>query len=254
MYQIDHMIKKTAEDRFWEIDFLRGTAIILMIIFHFIYDLNHLKIIYYKLWEGPCAITAKIVASFFLFLVGISLTISFNKSKQHSSLLEIRHKLIIRAGKLLFIGILITIISWILIPERFVIFGILHCIGVSIILSIPFLPYIIPNVLIGITLIISGIYLQYFTVDFPWLIPLGFVPPNYFYIDFFPLLPWFGVVLVGIALGNYLYPQGQRRYHMNYTLQSTSKRICFIGRHSLPIYVLHQPVLFGFIYLIFYPF
>ncbi|HMA82892.1 MAG TPA: heparan-alpha-glucosaminide N-acetyltransferase domain-containing protein, partial [Candidatus Thermoplasmatota archaeon] len=49
---------KKADGRLWEIDFIRGIAIILMIAFHFIYDLNHYKIIYYKLWTGPFAIAA----------------------------------------------------------------------------------------------------------------------------------------------------------------------------------------------------
>ena len=75
------MRMKNTEGRLWEIDFLRGIAIILMIIFHFIYDLNHYSVVQYVLWKGPFAITASIIASIFVIIVGISLTISYQKKK-----------------------------------------------------------------------------------------------------------------------------------------------------------------------------
>ncbi len=244
------MIVKKPDGRFWEIDLLRGVAIILMIIFHCIYDLNHLGIIQYQLWHGPFAYTSKIISSVFLLLVGLSLTISFNKTKQVESNAKISYKFIRRGFKLFSLGLMITIISWFIIPERFVLFGILHCIGLSIILSVPFIRYIIPNLLLGGSLVLFGIYLQYVTFDFIWFIPLGVLPPNYFSIDFFPILPWFGVVLLGIALGNFLYPNAKRRYHLACSTDyGIAPKLCFIGRHSLPVYFLHQPIIFGLIFL-----
>lgn len=238
------MILKQADGRLWEIDFLRGIAIILMIIFHFIYDLNHFSIIYYRLWEGPFAYTSSIIASVFVVLVGISLTINYNKKKNKMALKEIKKQWIIRGLKLFSLGLLITAISFIIIPERFVIFGILHCIGLSIIFSIPFINYTWQNLIIGSILISSGLYLRVLTFDFSYLIPLGFLPPKYYTIDYFPLLPWFGVVLIGISLGHLLYPEGQRRFHLtDHPMKGLSQNICFIGRHSLHIYFLHQPVL-----------
>lgn len=244
------MNMKKSDGRFWEIDLLRGIAIILMVIFHFFYDLNHLKIIYYKLWEGPFDYASKIVAAIFFLLVGLSLTINYNKNRDKISASDIRRKFGIRGLKLLFFGFIITVISWVIIPERFVIFGVLHCIGISIILAIPFISYIIPNILIGSILVTLGLILDYVTFDFSWFIPLGFLPPRYFSIDYFPLFPWFGVILVGLALGNYLYPAGQRRFQFKTEqVEGMSKNICFIGRHSLPIYFLHQPIIFVFIFL-----
>lgn len=245
------MIIKRSDGRFWEIDLLRGIAIILMLIFHFIYDLNHLKIIYYKLWEGPFDYASKSIAAVFFILVGISLTISYNKTVGNLSLSDIRRKFAIRGLKLLFLGFIITGVSWLIIPERFVIFGVLHCIGISIILTIPFISYCKLNVIIGGLLVSFGFILDYLTFGFSWLIPLGFVPPRYFSIDYFPLFPWFGVILIGLALGNYLYPGGQRRFQFSIDqVEGMPKRICFIGRHSLPIYFIHQPILFAIIFLI----
>lgn len=239
---------KKADGRLWEIDFIRGIAIILMIAFHFIYDLNHYKIIYYKLWTGPFAIAASVTASIFIVLVGISLTIAFNKRKKHVAHSQIYAQFIKRGVKLLGLGLIISLISWIIIPERFVIFGILHCIGVCIILSIPFLRLIRLNLILGIMIIISGLLLRVMTFDFQYLIPFGFLPPNYFTIDYFPLLPWFGVVLLGIAFGHLLYPNGNRRFHLrDRSRLGLSEKICLIGRNSLLIYFAHQPVLVSII-------
>lgn len=242
--------KNNIKGRFWEIDFLRGIAIIVMILFHFIYDLNHFSIIYYKLWKGPFAYAASITASIFVILVGISLTISYNKRKKLFSLSTIRFQFLKRGLKLLGLGLIITVVSWIIIPERFVIFGILHCIGVCIILSIPFIPYTRLNLIIGSVLIAMGLYLRLFTFGFSWLLPFGFLPPKYFTIDYFPLLPWFGVVLVGIAFGNFFYPEGKRRFHLqDQSSMKIPQKICFIGRYSLPIYFIHQPIIVGIISL-----
>lgn len=241
---------KQADGRLWEIDFVRGIAIILMIAFHFIYDLNHYGIIYYKLWTGPFAIAASVTASIFVILVGISLTISYNKKRKRRSTSQIYVSFLRRGIKLFALGLIITLVSWIIIPERFVIFGILHCIGICIILSVPFLRFVNVNLILGSIIIIFGLYLRLFTFDFNYLIPLGFLPPNYFTIDYFPLLPWFGVVLVGVAFGNYLYPNGKRRFQLKDNFRSVlPDRICFIGRHSLHIYFAHQPILVGAIML-----
>lgn len=241
---------KKADGRLWEIDFLRGIAIILMIIFHFIYDLNHFSVIYYKLWIGPFAYAASLIASVFVILVGISLTISYNKRKKRFPIKDIRIQFVSRGIKLFSLGLIITLITYIIIPERFVIFGILHCIGISIILSIPFLSYSRLNLLLGSIFIIFGLYLRLFIFDFSFLLPFGFLPPSYFTIDYFPLLPWFGVVLLGIAFGNFFYKDGKRRYHLNDGLSiGLPEKICYVGRHSLPIYFLHQPILVAVIFI-----
>ncbi len=240
-----------ADDRLWEIDFIRGIAIILMICFHFIYDLNHFSIIQYKLWKGPFAIASSISASLFIIIVGISLTISYQKKKTKMTLPDIRTQFIKRGLKLFSLGLIITIVSWVIIPERFVIFGVLHCIGICIILSIPFLSRLKLNLALGSIMIIIGLSLRLISFGFTWLIPFGFLPDQYFTIDYFPLLPWFGVVLIGISLGNFFYPQGQRKYRLlERTTNKIHQNICFIGRHSLPIYFIHQPLLIGFVFII----
>jgi uncharacterized membrane protein len=183
-------------------------------------------------------------------LVGISLTITYNRLKIKDSKTNMSQRFIKRGFKILLLGVVITIISLVIIPERFVMFGALHCIGTSIIIAIPFLNFRSLNVIFGSGLILIGIFLEYLTFDFSWLLPLGLMPPHYYSIDYFPLLPWFGVVLIGITIGHYLYPEGKREIHFSINSEFTVfKSICFIGRHSLYFYLLHQPILFAFIFI-----
>jgi uncharacterized membrane protein len=245
------MILKKSDGRLWEIDLLRGLAIIIMIIFHFLYDLNHFSLTKIRLYSGPMVYIAYITASVFIILVGISLTISYTKVQKRMSNSQIRLKFLKRGLMVFLLGIIITFITWIYIPERFIIFGILHFIGISIILSFPLLRFRITNFILGFILISIGIYLKLFTFDFNWLIPLGFLPNRFFTIDYFPLLPWFGVVLIGIAIGNFIYPNGKRRYHIrDLSYYLSVKSLCFLGRHSLIIYFIHQPILVGLIFLL----
>jgi len=67
---------------------------------------------------------------------------------------------------------------------------------------------------------------------------------RFYSVDHFPHLPWFGVVVVGIFLGNLLYPEGARRVHLlDVSARTPTKQICVLGRNSLPIYLIHQPIL-----------
>lgn len=246
------MTGKESKERIWEIDFARGVAIILMIMFHIIFNLRHFSIIHYDVWNGPVMIAGRLTASTFLLIVGISLTICYNKKKNNIPQSKIYVDMVKRGAKIFSLGLLITAITWISIPERFVIFGILHCIGICIIISLPFISYIRLNLTLGSIMILSGFVLRAYTFDVSFLLPFGFVPYPFVTIDYFPLLPWFGVVLFGIALGNYVYPQGQRRFQIIDALNFRfPQKICFIGRHSLPIYLVHQPLILGFIFFFF---
>ena len=148
-------------------------------------------------------------------------------------------------------GLLITLITYIYPHEGFIIFGILHCIGLSIMLSYPFLRRNTYNLEIGVILIIVGLLLQYILVDFPWLLWVGIRPTPFYTLDYFPLLPWFGVVLLGTVLGQKLYQKNKRRFDLVAKAPNTIARfLCLLGRHSLFIYLVHQPILIGIILLL----
>ena len=242
------MILKRGKDRFWEIDFLRGFAIILMIFFHIIYDLNFFSITNFRIYSGIILYIARLSASIFVVLAGISLSISYSKSKNWLKTNDIILKFIKRGLKILFLGVIISVITWFYIPRGFVVFGILHFIGTSIILSLIFIRYRVINIIFGLFFIIVGFYLKSLTFDFNILIPLGFIPNNFWTIDYFPLFPWFGIFLIGISIGNIIYPDFKRKYEIkDLSKKLLVKSFCFLGRNSLLIYFLHQPIIIGII-------
>ncbi|NIM47536.1 MAG: DUF1624 domain-containing protein, partial [Candidatus Aenigmarchaeota archaeon] len=90
-----------------------------------------------------------------------------------------------------------------------------------------------------------------FSFDFSWLLWLGFTPKNYYTFDYFPILPWFGITLLGIYFGNLLYKNGKRRFKIkDVSNVSIVKFLTFLGRKSLIIYLVHQPLLVIFLLIL----
>jgi len=219
-------------NRFWEIDSLRGIAIIMMIVFHFLFDLNFFGIFQINVFEGFWEIFGKITFTIFLVLVGISLNISSSSN-------------IKRGLKIFSWGMLITLVTYLVIPYAYVRFGILHLIGISVIISYPFLRFKYANLAIGAIIIAIGLYLQTLTFNFSFLIWLGFKPTEYFAVDHFPILPYFGIILIGLFLGKILYPNSERKFKIpNVSIPFLE----FLGKHSLVIYLVHQPLLIILLY------
>jgi uncharacterized membrane protein len=238
--------------RFWEIDFLRGVAIIMMIIFHFIYDINYFEILKIDIQSGYISIFNYSIGTIFLLLVGISLTLSYSRSKKKLSKRKLTFKFLKRGAKIFTLGLLITAVTWLFLDQGFIIFGVLHCIGTSIIISYFFINYRYSNIILGGSLILIGLILRNYTFDFYWLMWLGFKFPRLYTIDYFPLLPWLGVILIGIFLGNKLYPNYKRAIKIkNLDRYKSIRFFSYLGRHSLIIYFLHQIILLSLIYLIF---
>ena len=240
------------KERFWEIDFIRGLAIILVIIFHILIDLNFFDIYKINVFSGFLLPIAYTVATTFLLLVGISVSLSFSKSKKTRSKKEGYRKILFHGLIIFGFGLLITLATWLYLGDGFVIFGVLHCIGVSIIFSIPFLQFRFVNVFLGVIFIVIGIFLRTFTVDFNWFLWLGFKPNVFYTVDYYPLLPWFGVVLIGIVIGNYFYPECKRKFKIADMSRFKFVRfICFLGRNTLAVYLIHQPIIVGILHIFF---
>jgi len=241
---------KILKQRFWEIDFLRGLAIIMMIIFHFFYDLNYFGVQGINFGSGFWWVFARVIVTIFVLLVGISLTISHSRAKKRKTGWKLFKKYLLRGLKIFGWGLIITLITWLFLKRGFIIFGILHFIGVSIILAYPFLKLKFWNVLLGIIFILIGIYMENLTFNSYWLVWAGLKPYYLYTVDYVPIFPWFGVILFGLFLGTLLYPNGKRRLKIsNLSNFSFIRLFCFLGRNSLLIYLIHQPILVIFLYL-----
>jgi uncharacterized membrane protein len=229
--------------RLWEIDSLRGIAILLMVVSNFVTDAAYFGVFEVNAYSGFWLYFARVVVSMFILLAGVSLTLSYSRVKGRK-LSEIHKKYFLRGAKIFGLGMLITLVTWIFLRQDFVLFGVLHLIGLSIILGHFLLRKRYLNLILGISFILAGILLQAFAFGFPWLVWLGFRPENYHSVDYVPVLPWFGLFLIGMFLGSSLYPEGKR----SFGLPDLSKNrllapLHFLGRNSLLIYFIHQPIL-----------
>ncbi len=224
-----------SNQRIWEIDFARGVAILLMIAFHLAFDLAEFyqQPITYK--SGVIYYTGKAAAILFILLAGISSTFSSSN--------------LLRGCKLILWGVIIWGVVGIAIPGSNIIYGILHFLGSCIILQhlLKLNRLNTPALLLTANLsIMLGIIFSRINMPNNILAPLGLTNANFFAVDYYPLFPWLGIFLLGLALGKLLYAQPHRisgagRYN---------DPISFLGRHSLTVYLLHQPVILSLLFLL----
>lgn len=225
---------RISPTRVWQIDFSRGIAICLMVSFHFVFDLN-----YY--WDYPISYQSgfwyyvgKLSAILFTLIAGVSASLSTR---------HVRRGLVVCAW-----GLLITLATYLLNPQTYIRFGILHMQGTCMLLY-PLFKTLRPAFLAvaGTIVLVAG----------PWttqlngpaiLLPLGVTPATFYSLDYYPLLPWAGLFFYGAAIGKLFYgahaPQSG--------LPVWSSPFALAGRHSLKIYLLHQPILIVLLYLAHY--
>lgn len=240
------LVHKSSADRYWEIDALRGIAIVMMVIYHLVFDLGLFGYYQGSATTGPWRVFARVTAVLFISLVGISLAISYARRSQQDRRWGLYKKYLARGLKLIGWGMLITLATWMFMGKVVIIFGILHLIGTVTILAYPFLSLRWVNLPIGVALIALGMHLNQLPVSYPWLLLLGLRPRWLLQLDYFPLLPWFGVALVGMFIGQYLYPDGARRFKLPvWGSQPGIKELVWLGNRSLAIYLIHQPILFA---------
>jgi uncharacterized membrane protein len=216
-----------------------------MILYHFSYDLAFFaglfEVSFFR--SGLALNIARLGGATFIFLAGLSLTLSYRRAvKTRLAGWGLFRKYLGRGLWIISFGLLITFLTWIFLPESMIVFGILHLIGISIILAYPFLTLKLPNVVLGLGCVIIGLYLRGFDAEHSYLAWLG-VKPDFFMLDYWPLFPWFGVMLLGIYAGNTLYGERGRTVPSPAPNLPGVRPLTFLGRHSLPVYLLHQPIL-----------
>ena len=98
-------------------------------------------------------------------------------------------------------AVIVSLSSRILFSDSWIFFGVLHFIFIASILGLAFLRFYWVNLGLGSLLILLGLTLQYPLFDHPWLQWVGLMTHKPITEDYVPLLPWFGVVLLGLFLG-----------------------------------------------------
>ena len=238
-----------TSDRFGEIDLLRTLAILLMIVYHTAYDLSA----YYSLpidpMHGGWLLLERATAHLFLLLVGISFAISWGKMEKNGKTLAARMKRIVRrALGIFFCAMLVSLATFVVDPHTYVRFGVLHLIAVSVLLLPIFMSLREWNFLLAVIVILATPFIVSIPVATPLLLPLGLAPPSFASVDYFPLFPWFGTVMIGAGLGNLLYNRALLRWHVLLS-RRWQRMITFPGRHSLLLYLIHQPIILGVLWV-----
>jgi uncharacterized membrane protein len=233
--------------RFWEIDLARTVAVIIMIVFDVLYVLNYLDIQNTGVpgpYKGAWWWITEVNVSVFTLLAGVSLTISYSRGKKISSFM-------LRGLRIFGWGMVITLLTWLIAPDRYVRFGILHFFGIAFILAPFFTRFRFINLILGAALMAIGIYLfeQGIYVDSRWL--LWLMPYGFSTMDYWPLVPYFGLFLVGMFFGEILYPQGNRRFHIPEFSNPVASALTLPGRHSLVMYIAHWPILIGIMFALY---
>ena len=231
--------------RYWEIDALRGVAILMMVTYHLMWDLWNYRILPdVVLYEGFWKYFQRATAGLFLLLVGVSLAVVTQRRLAHSTTLPFRPYLW-RGLRIFGWGMVVSLVVW---AARigYIHFGILHLIGFASVAAYPFLRYRRLNLGLWAAFFIAGYFLLSVRVDFPWLLWLGLTPAAYYPNDYFPVIPYFGVPLLGLFVGNSLYTATRRTFYLpDLSAWLPVAGLRWLGRHSLVIYLVHQLALFG---------
>ncbi len=224
--------------RIWELDALRGVCILGMVLVHFVYDLVEL----YALvpWEYPkwFAFVRDWGGVLFLLLSGTCATLGSRSTR--------RGLVVFACGMVCTAVTLGMYLLGFAGKEIIIYFGVLHCLGVCMLLwgVLKKLPTWALAAL-GAVLTAAGLWLRGQLFSFPWLTVLGFVPEGFASSDYFPLLPNLGFFLLGAAVGRTVYRDKTTLLPKVNEKNPALRFFTLCGRHSLAIYLLHQPILAG---------
>lgn len=219
------------------LDMARAVAVLGMVIYHFTFDLAMFGFIGpHTPVTGFWAVFARAVAGSFLALAGFSLVLAHGRGVVWPAFWR-------RFGVLAAAAALVTIATYFVMPHQFVFFGILHSIALCSLLGLLVLrlPWPALLALAGVFLAVPQLWRgEIFETPLLWWV--GLAPSVQPSMDYEPVFPWFAPFLLGMTAAKLLLAKGPLARDRASQLQA---RIAWIGRHSLIIYLLHQPILIG---------
>ncbi len=252
---MSNMTKELHSERAFELDALRGLAVIMMILHHFIYDLRYIFMLDVFAWQDSILFIDWVRAPFvFIFLFVSGVCCSFSKNN------------FIRAAKMAAVAFLFSLVFFIVSivshSELYVYFNVLHLLALGTLLYaiLSFIEKKCSFKWVNAILILSGILFLWLSYPLsklpetlqPLLVPLSEkFAKELGMADYMPMVPWFGMFLLGALFGRLYYKNRKTLF-----LKSAEKRRLatrpfeFVGRNALLFYLLHQPIMIGFLYLL----
>ncbi len=230
------------------IDIARGLAIFLMFIYHFCFDLTYFGFTSSQFNSDPFWLNFRtIIVSLFLFIMGVSMALATNKNINYKRYFK-------RLSLIVFYATIVSVSSYMMYPQSMIFFGILHFVAVASILSLAFIHLYWLNLIFGSSIILFTSFFKFQLFNIPYMQWFGLMTHKPITEDYVPMFPWFGVVLIGLFFGKLLLLNSQPLLPKKIQNWSTNvqiaKILAFGGKHSLHIYILHQPVFIGILYLI----
>lgn len=215
--------------RFHLIDLLRGIAVILMIIFHFTYDLDTFGFVDVEFFRpGFWFYLPRVIVTLFMFSVGVSICMA-HPSKINFKAYNFR---LLKIG---IAAIIISVSTYFMFPKNWIYFGTLHCIFFSTILITPLRNR--PWTCLILAIIILGLELSPYAIPFPQM--------EHASMDYIAIFPWVSLSLLGITFFHLKWHQ------IDYPQWPILRWIQFLGKHSFIIYVTHQLILYSIVYLLY---
>ncbi len=231
-----------ARARFDRLDALRGLAIVWMAAFHFCFDLNYFGFIHQnfhadRLWtvQRACIVTL------FMFCVGAGQAVA---SAQHQPLARFWRRWAQIAG----CAVLVSLGSWLMFPNSFISFGVLHGIAVMLIVVRFTASWGAWRWPLGLAAIALPRLIAHPFFDSRWTNGVGLVTHLPVTEDYAPVFPWLGVVWWGAAAAAWLLVH--RAAVITGPLPRAARPLAVLGRWSLTFYMVHQPVFIGLLWLV----
>lgn len=223
------------------VDALRGIALCLMFVYHFAFDLRYYGALHADFETDPFWLGFRaLIVSSFMAVAGVSLVLAARNGMSGKRFLR-------RVGFIAAGALAATVASWLVFPATFIYFGILHCIAVASLVAWPVRRFPMLAGAIGAAVIIAGLALASPVFDARAWSWIGFMTHKPATEDYVPLAPWAGVMFAGIAAGHALLRSDFRLFA---ALGRSPAWLLWLGRHSLIVYLVHQPVLLGVLWLL----
>ena len=244
----------SIDNRFIEIDFIKGLAVLTMVIFHYFYLCTVMNFKQYNINSGILHFLAEFSHNVFIFMSGLNLTISsFKQSKKKTIKKKFK-----RGIFLICIGLVITFLTKFDFPFSFVKFGIFHFLGLATILGslysdMPKFSLFLAFIILVLNYLLNMDSFKSLFSNFCEKNPLlcfisGIMNLKYNSIDHFSLIPYLGLFSLGISFGHLFYNNKNKKIKrtlksMNfldkYNNNKIVRLISYIGKNSLIIYILH---------------
>jgi uncharacterized membrane protein len=227
--------------RFDRLDALRGAAIVWMAVFHFCFDLNYYRLLtpVQNLYADPFwTLQRAAIVTLFMFTAGLSQAVAQDAGQGWPRFWK-------RWLQIAACALLVSAGSALMFPKSWISFGVLHGFAVMLVLARVAAPMRLWLLPLGLVLLLLPQLVQHPFFDARLTNWVGLVTRKPVTEDFAPVLPWLGVMLWGLAAGQWLL--SHRRPVMSGALPLPLQPLAALGRWSLSFYMLHQPVLIGVI-------